>query len=41
MPQYVIRKRSQDRFLAAGASAVATDLDELARHLDVAAPHAA
>lgn len=32
---------TEDRFLAAGASAVATDLDELARHLDVAAPHAA
>jgi phosphoglycolate phosphatase-like HAD superfamily hydrolase len=32
---------TEDRFLAGGASAVARDLDELARHLDVALPRAA
>lgn len=32
---------TEDRFLAAGASAVAHDLPELARHLDVLAPAAA
>ena len=32
---------TEDRFLAAGASAIAHDLAELRRHLDVAAPRAA
>ena len=31
---------SEDRFLAAGASAIANDLFELARHLDIASPPA-
>jgi phosphoglycolate phosphatase-like HAD superfamily hydrolase len=31
---------TEDRFLAAGASAIAKDLPELLRHLDVAAPPA-
>jgi hypothetical protein len=32
---------TEERFLAAGASAIAHDLPELARHLAVAAPRAA
>jgi phosphoglycolate phosphatase len=35
-----LESMTADRFLAAGASAVAKDLDELARHLAVAAPRA-